>query len=92
MTRMQTIWVERKFVATPMEMGLRFAGTVEFAGLKALPNTRCADILLQQGRADAESLPRRNSVSGWWSGISRAQSRLTTGCRPSQSSARGRPS
>jgi D-amino-acid dehydrogenase len=49
-TRVQTIWAERKFVATPMEMGLRFAGTVEFAGLKAPPNMRRADILLQQGR------------------------------------------
>jgi D-amino-acid dehydrogenase len=49
-TRVQTIWAERKFVATPMEMGLRFAGTVEFAGLKAPPDMRRADILLKQGR------------------------------------------
>src|SRR5262249_23046165 len=38
--RMQTLWAERKFVATPMEMGLRFAGTVEFAGLSAAPDMR----------------------------------------------------
>jgi D-amino-acid dehydrogenase len=49
-TRVQTIWAERKFVATPMEMGVRFAGTVEFAGLKAPPDMRRADILLKQGR------------------------------------------
>jgi D-amino-acid dehydrogenase len=49
-TRVQTIWAERKFVATPMEMGLRFAGTVEFAGLQALPDMRRADVLLKQGR------------------------------------------
>ena len=35
---------------TPMEHGLRLAGTVEFAGLKAPPNYRRADILLQHGK------------------------------------------
>src|SRR5579862_5316058 len=39
-----------KFVATPMETGLRFAGTVELAGLAAPPDWRRARILLQQGR------------------------------------------
>ncbi len=39
-----------KFVATPMETGLRFAGTVELAGLKAPPDWRRARILLEQGR------------------------------------------
>ena len=39
-----------KFVATPMELGLRFAGTVELAGLTAPPDWRRAHILLQQGR------------------------------------------
>jgi glycine/D-amino acid oxidase-like deaminating enzyme len=44
-------WSERKFIATPMETGLRFAGTVEFAGLDAPPNYRRADTLLEHGRA-----------------------------------------
>jgi D-amino-acid dehydrogenase len=39
-----------KFAVTPMELGLRFAGTVELAGLKAPPNWRRAEILLEQGR------------------------------------------
>jgi glycine/D-amino acid oxidase-like deaminating enzyme len=39
-----------KFVATPMDTGLRFAGTVELAGLAAPPNWQRARILLQQGR------------------------------------------
>ncbi len=39
-----------KFVATPMDTGLRLAGTVELAGLKAPPDWRRARILLEQGR------------------------------------------
>ena len=39
-------WVRRRVFATPMEMGLRLAGTVEIAGLQAEPNWRRADILL----------------------------------------------
>ena len=39
-----------KFVATPMALGLRFAGTVELAGLAAPPDWRRARILLAQGR------------------------------------------
>lgn len=43
-------WTERKFIATPMEHGVRFAGTVEVAGLDAAPDYKRADILLQHGR------------------------------------------
>src|SRR5665213_1232100 len=39
-----------KFGATPMDTGLRFAGTVELAGLEAPPDWRRARILLEQGR------------------------------------------
>lgn len=39
-------WVRRRVFATPMEMGLRLAGTVEFAGLEAGPNWRRAEILI----------------------------------------------
>ncbi|GAB3284409.1 NAD(P)/FAD-dependent oxidoreductase [Parahaliea aestuarii] len=38
---------ERSFVMTPMEHGLRLAGTVELAGLEAEPDYRRADILLE---------------------------------------------
>jgi len=62
--RMQTIWAERKFVATPMEMGLRFAGTVEFAGLSAPPDMRRADVLLRRGQRMFPSL-RVGEVSRW---------------------------
>lgn len=39
-------WVRRRVFATPMEMGMRFAGTVEIAGLAAEPNWARADALL----------------------------------------------
>lgn len=40
-----------RFVATPMEEGLRLAGTVELAGLKAPPDWSRANMLLPLGRA-----------------------------------------
>jgi D-amino-acid dehydrogenase len=39
-----------KFVASPMDTGLRLAGTVELAGLEAPPNWERARILLRQAR------------------------------------------
>ncbi len=39
-----------KFMATPMEMGVRFAGTAEFAGLKTPANQTRAEILLKLGK------------------------------------------
>jgi D-amino-acid dehydrogenase len=50
MPRIPTADADGKFVATPMATGLRFAGTVELAGLAAPPNWRRARILLEQGR------------------------------------------
>src|SRR6266852_1754340 len=50
MPRIPTADGDGKFVATPMETGLRFAGTVELAGLAAPPDWRRARILLIQGR------------------------------------------
>jgi len=47
MPRVPTTDSEGKFVATPMAGGLRFAGTVELAGLQAEPDWRRARILLQ---------------------------------------------
>lgn len=41
---------ERNFVATPMETGLRLAGTVEFAGLSAPPDYRRARMLQALGQ------------------------------------------
>lgn len=42
---------EGKFFATPMEDGLRFAGSVELGGLKLPPDYRRADILLDKGKS-----------------------------------------
>jgi D-amino-acid dehydrogenase len=50
MPRIPTADGDGKFVATPMATGLRFAGTVELAGLAAPPDWRRARILLAQGR------------------------------------------
>ncbi|MGH7063877.1 MAG: NAD(P)/FAD-dependent oxidoreductase, partial [Stellaceae bacterium] len=50
MPRIPTADADGKFVATAMDTGLRFAGTVELAGLKAPPDWRRARILLEQGR------------------------------------------
>ena len=50
MPRIPTADADGAFVATPMETGLRFAGTVELAGLAAPPDWRRAQILLEQGR------------------------------------------
>ncbi len=44
------IWSERKFTTTPMEMGLRFAGTSEIAGLEAVPDWFRAQVLVEQGK------------------------------------------
>jgi D-amino-acid dehydrogenase len=50
MPRIPTTDADGKFVATPMDTGLRFAGTVELAGLAAPPDWRRAHTLLEQGR------------------------------------------
>src|SRR5207247_4896416 len=45
MPRISTADVERRLAVTPMETGLRLAGTVELAGLTAPPDWRRARIL-----------------------------------------------
>ena len=42
--------LEHNLMINPMAMGLRLAGSVEFAGLKAAPNYRRAGVLLDKGR------------------------------------------
>ena len=68
MPRIPTADADGKFVATPMDTGLRFAGTVELAGLAAPPDWRRARILLAQGRKMlpglAESHPEER-ISVW---------------------------
>ena len=48
--RLPVSFGEQKFFATPMEKGLRLAGTVEFAGLDAAPDWRRAEALLENAR------------------------------------------
>jgi D-amino-acid dehydrogenase len=50
MPHIPTADADGKFVATPMALGLRFAGTVELAGLAAPPDWRRSRILLTHGR------------------------------------------
>ena len=56
--------VDAKFVSSPMNMGLRVAGTAEFAGLDAPPNWKRADAAGETGAAD---VPRREAdkVTRW---------------------------
>ena len=56
--------VEHNLMVNPMAMGLRLAGTVEFAGLEAPPNLARADALLRQGRALFPHLDT-SSVTRW---------------------------
>jgi D-amino-acid dehydrogenase len=55
---------DRKLAITPMEMGLRIAGTVELAGLDALPNSKRVEALL---RLICEVIPgiNTNEYSEW---------------------------
>lgn len=62
--RINIMWADAKFMATPMEMGLRFAGTVELAGLDAEPDWRRARVLLEQGKVMYPNL-RDAKVSQW---------------------------
>jgi glycine/D-amino acid oxidase-like deaminating enzyme len=55
---------DHHFVATPMEHGVRFAGTVEFAGFDAPPNYRRATILLDHARHMFPAL-RTEPVETW---------------------------
>jgi len=72
--RMPTNDAEGKFMVTPMELGLRAAGTVEFAGLAAPPNWERARVLLRHARRMLPGLE-----------ASYAEDRITTwmGHRPS---------
>jgi D-amino-acid dehydrogenase len=69
--RVPTTDAEGKYVATPMEDGLRLAGTVELGGLELPPDWRRARLLLQQaqrllpGLADGHSEHRLTHWMGF---------------------------
>jgi D-amino-acid dehydrogenase len=48
--RRLVLYAPEHFVVTPMEMGLRVAGTVEIAGLEAPPNYARAKVLVRKAR------------------------------------------
>ena len=56
--------VEQNIMVNPMSMGLRLAGTVEFAGLKAAPNYARAEALLGVGRKVFPKL-RADTYTPW---------------------------
>ena len=58
--------VEQNMMVNPMAMGLRLAGTVEFAGLRAAPNYRRAETLLEVGRKVFPGLAATNYTT--WMG------------------------
>ena len=55
---------EGKYFATPMEQGLRIAGTVELAGLDAPPDYRRADALFEKARRLLPGL-RTGNATRW---------------------------
>lgn len=61
---------EDSFVMTPMENGLRLAGTAEFAGLDAAPNYQRAQVLLSHAQKVVKQINAENATE-WM------------GCRPS---------
>ncbi len=68
--RLPVYSTERGFVCTPLENGLRIAGTVELGGLKAEPNWKRAEVLY-------------DNASRWFPGLKRDGETRWMGFRPS---------
>jgi D-amino-acid dehydrogenase len=64
MPRVPVSNVDAKFVCAPMNMGLRLAGTVEYAGLDGPPNWRRAQLLEKQARRMFPSV-QMEKVTRW---------------------------
>ena len=62
--RLPVYSTERGFVCTPLENGLRIAGTVELGGLKAAPNWQRAEVLYRNASRWFPELDRREE-SRW---------------------------
>jgi D-amino-acid dehydrogenase len=68
MPRVPTTDSDYKFVVTPMQLGVRLAGTVELAGLKAAPNWKRSEILIERVGALFPALGKNyatDEVSYW---------------------------
>jgi D-amino-acid dehydrogenase len=57
----EVIFAERKFVATPLAVGMRIGGAAEFAGLDAPPNYRRSDALLALARRYLPGMDERGA-------------------------------
>jgi D-amino-acid dehydrogenase len=68
--RLPVYSTERGFVCTPLENGLRVAGTVELGGLEAAPNWERAEVLYR-------------NASRWFPGLDRRDESRWMGYRPS---------
>lgn len=64
--RREVIFSESKFVATPLDIGLRIGGAAEFAGLEAPPNYARSDMLLKLGRRFIPNMDESDAVK--WMG------------------------
>jgi len=66
----EVIFAERKFVATPLSVGLRIGGAAEFAGLARPANLRRSDALLRLARRYLPDLqqPGREEGARRWMG------------------------
>jgi D-amino-acid dehydrogenase len=60
--------LERKFIMTPMQHGLRLAGTVEFAGINSKPDYRRASVLLQHANQLLAEPTSANPALEPWAG------------------------
>lgn len=56
---------DRRFIMTPMDGGLRLAGTVEYAGLQAAPNMQRARQLLQLAKPMLKTRLNAEGASEW---------------------------
>lgn len=65
--RRPVVPADRKAFITPMEHGLRVAGTVEFGGLEAPPTPRRAELLLRDLR-NVFPQARTEGAEGFWMG------------------------
>jgi D-amino-acid dehydrogenase len=64
MPRMPVTHTDAKFACAPMNVGLRLAGTAEFAGLDARPNWRRTEVLKRQAQRMFPGV-RLDSVTVW---------------------------
>ena len=63
--RHSIIWPARAFMVTPTAGGIRVGGTVEMAGLDALPDYRRAQVLVRHAKEALPDLQVKEPLNGW---------------------------